>query len=242
MKPRKAPTQSDLFRLKVSESICSLAEFSPNPRLYAALAAAAVSGGMMDGRGLIGATPSPDLSGATSNGVPTGDPSSSYAPSYRYPPHSGYSGSHQHPGAFPPSGQLSASVASMRGSPVSSGYSPPSQFRTAQNGSILGGAGYGNFYGGQEPPQPQQPQQAPEQSQQLRRQTSFGGDLGINTANNGGNVAGSSESGSFGSGAGSGSNGSGAVDGNASFIAQHHHHRNHQRSDSGPLQQDIHAN
>ncbi|KAM7541401.1 hypothetical protein Aperf_G00000041194 [Anoplocephala perfoliata] len=218
-------------------------EFSPNPRLYAALAAAAVSGGMMDGRGLMGTTPSPDLSGAASNGVPTDDPSSSYTPSYRYPPHSGYSGSHQHSGAFPPSGQLSASVAAMRGSPGSSGYSPPAHFRATQNGSILGGAGYGNFYGGQEPPQPQQqPGQGPEQGQRLRRQTPFGADLGVNTTNNGGNAAGGSESGSFGNGAGSGSNGSGAVDGNASFVAQHHHHRNHQHSDSGPLQQDIHAN
>ncbi|VUZ47767.1 unnamed protein product [Hymenolepis diminuta] len=211
-------------------------EFSQNPGLYAALAAAAVSGGMMDGRGLMGTTSSPDLSGAASNGVPTGDPSSSYAPSsYRYHPHSGYSGGHPTPGAFPSSGQ--PSVGSMRGSPVSSGYSPPVQFRPTQNGPIVGGGGYGNFYGSQE-------SQQPGQNQHLRRQNSFGGDLGINTAtNNGPAAAGSSESGgSFGSGVGSASSGSGAADGNASaFVSQHHHHHHHQHSDSGPLQQDIHA-
>ncbi|VDO07487.1 unnamed protein product [Rodentolepis nana] len=207
-------------------------EFSQNSGLYAALAAAAVSGGMMDGRGLMGTTSSPDLPGPVSNGAPTGDPSSSYAPSsYRYPSHSGYSGGHPTPGAFTSSGQ--PSVGSMRGSPVSSGYSPPAQFRPTQNGSIIGG-GYGNFYGGQES----------QQSQHLRRQTSFGGDLGVNTAtNNGPAAAGSSESGgSFGSGVGSASSGSGAADGNASaFVSQHHHHHHHQHSDSGPLQQDIHA-
>ncbi|KAL5111745.1 Homeobox protein Meis3 [Taenia crassiceps] len=220
-------------------------EFSQNSGLYAALAAAAVSGGMMDGRSLMATASSPDLAGTASNGSGI-DPISPYGP-YRYPSHSGYSGGHPAAGgtagAFStsvPSPQPSTSVGSIRGSPVSSGYSPPTRFRTAQNGSLLGG--YGNFYGGQEQQQPGPTSgQSSGSGQQLRRQTSFSGGLDSNN-----NATNSNESNSFGGGCGggSGSSGSAGGEGGAAFVSQHHHHHHHhhQHSDSGPLQQDIHAN
>lgn len=198
----------------------------------------------MDGRGLMGTTPSPELTGSSSNGT-TCDPSSSYV-SYRYPPHSGYSGAHSitgnttggsfnaSPSTLQP--QPSATITSMQGSPVSSSYSPPTQFRSAQNGSLLGG--YGGFYGSQEqPPTGSTPGQSSgsRHDQQLRRQASYGGGL---------NNTGSSENNSF--GVGNASSGSSGADGGggAAFVAQHQHHQphHHHHSDSGPLQQDIHAN
>ncbi|VDK31613.1 unnamed protein product [Taenia asiatica] len=230
---------------KVTELEFFLAEFSQNSGLYAALAAAAVSGGMMDGRSLMATASSPDLAGTASNGNGI-DPISPYGP-YRYPSHSGYSGGHSAAGgtagAFSnsaPSPQPSTSVGSIRSSPVPSGYSPPIRFRTAQNGSLLGG--YGNFYGGQEQQQPGPTSgQSSGSGQQLRRQTSFSGGLDSNN-----NATTSNESNSFGGGCGggSGSSGSAGGEGGAAFVPQHHHHHHHhhQHSDSGPLQQDIHAN
>ncbi|CDS41449.1 homeobox protein meis3 [Echinococcus multilocularis] len=223
-------------------------EFPQNSGLYAALAAAAVSGGMMDGRSLMATASSSDLPGTASNGGSV-DPISPYGP-YRYPSHSGYSGGHPvtgvTAGAFPtsvPSPQPSTSVNSIRGSPVTSGYSPPTQFRATQNGSLHGR--YGNFYSGQEQQQQQQPGPTSCQSsgsgQQIRRQTLFSG--GLNSNNN---ATASNESSSFGGGrgGGSGSSSSAGGDGGAAFVSQHHHHHHHhhQHSDSGPLQQDIHAN
>uniref|UniRef100_A0A5K3FSU0 Homeobox domain-containing protein n=2 Tax=Mesocestoides corti TaxID=53468 RepID=A0A5K3FSU0_MESCO len=226
-------------------------EFSQNADIYAALAVAAASGGMMDGRSFMAPTTNSDLVAAASNGGGGGGGSDSSYPLYRHP-HSGYPGAAHHAGGAP---SFSASPTQSSGnvdtfnkgqkystpmrsplntSPASSAYSPPAQFRGTPNGGSLFGA-YGGFYVG-----PQPTSTPPDQ------QTVSGGAPERHAS-----TGGSSNPGEGNSYVGTGTDGGGG----GRFVAHHHHHRHHpppppppppphhhHHSDSGPLQQDIHAN